>query len=129
MSNARTAVATKANDLRTALSVPAAKAQLQAALGDVMAADRMLRLTLTAVSKSPKLAKCTVESIGLAMLTAAQLGIEPDGRNAYLVPYGSTCQLIPSYMGLVWLACQNPAVESFDAEPVFENDDFDFLAL
>ena len=119
------AVSTQVNSLRTALESPRAKHELMKALGDEMAVERMLRLTLTAASKSPELARCSVESIGLAMLTASQLGLEPDGRNAYLVAYKQQCQLLPSYMGLCMLACRNPAVESISGEAVFSNDVFE----
>jgi len=120
----------RTNEIRETIKSSATWDQILDGLGgDEHMAKRLLRLSLTAVGKSSELAACSDQSIGLAMLTATQLGIEPDGRNAYLIAYKSKhgpsqCQLIPSYMGLCMLACRNPAVESISGESVFANDKF-----
>jgi recombination protein RecT len=123
-----TDIATQVKSLRRVLN--AGKEQLEMALQSHMNAETMIRLALTAVSKSPKLAQCTPTSIGLSLLTAGQLGLQPDGRHAYLVPFWNSkdghyeCQFIAGYMGLVMLASRNGC--HISAQAVRENDEFDY---
>ena len=58
------------------------------------------------------------------MLDLSSLGIEPDGRRAYLIPYGKECTLIVSYMGLIELIRRSGDVVSIRAETVCQNDSF-----
>lgn len=112
------------NNLRSLLE--RGKGQLQLAMAKHMDPDRMIRLALTAATRNPKLLECSQESIGLSLLTASQLGIEPNGRDGHLVPYGTECQFIPDYKGLIKLAYRNPRVQSFQAMAVRENDEFEY---
>lgn len=112
------------NDLRAVLE--ASKPQLEVALSKDVSPDRLIRLALTAATKTPKLLECTPQSIGLALLTAGALGIEPDGRHGYLVPYKNQCQFIPGYMGLIALAYRNPRVLAFRASAVWSGDILDY---
>jgi recombination protein RecT len=87
------------------------KGQIARALPRHLNADRMSRLALTAFSTTPALRECTPQSIAGSLMTAAQLGLEPNvGGQGYLVPYkdrrrGVTlCQFIPGWRGLVDLA-------------------------
>jgi recombinational DNA repair protein RecT len=52
------------------------------------------------------------------------MGLEPDGRNAYLVPYGNECTLIPGYMGLVQLAYRSGEIASIHADVFCEGETF-----
>ncbi len=49
--------------------------------------DRFIRVALTAMMRTPKLASCDQKSFFDAMLTLSALGIEPDGRRAHLIPF------------------------------------------
>jgi recombination protein RecT len=53
----------------------------------------MLRVALTAITKSPKLMDCEPPTIAQAVLEASQLGLMPDGvlGHGYMVPYGKKC--------------------------------------
>lgn len=108
------------------------KDQLKLAMDAHMDPDRMIRLALTAATKNPALFDCSPESIGLAMLTASQLGIEPNGRDAHIVPYWNNktkkreAQLLPDYKGLIRLAYQSGDVRSFQAMAVRENDTLEY---
>lgn len=102
------------------------KGQLELAMAKHMSSDRLIRLALTAATHNPKLYECTQQSIGLALLTASQLGIEPNGRDGHLVPYKGVCQFLPDFKGLIKLAYRNPRVQSFHAAAVRENDLFEF---
>ena len=50
-----------------------------------MTPERFTRIAMTAVTQNEKLAECTPQSFIGAMLTSAQLGLEP---NTPLVPNG-----------------------------------------
>jgi recombination protein RecT len=58
------------------------------------------------------------------LLDLSAAGLEPDGRRAYLIPYGSECTLILSYMGMIELVRRSGDVVSIRSELVCENDEF-----
>src|SRR5262249_8718109 len=78
------------------------KDQIKLALPKHLTAERLLRVALTAVQRTPALLECDQLSIVGSVVQAAQLGLEPDGilGLAYLVPYFNKktgrkeCQLI-----------------------------------
>jgi recombination protein RecT len=117
---------TKQLTIKQHLGNPALLKQIQAALPSHMTADRMARVALTAINKTPKLAQCTQESFFLALMTCSQLGLEPDGRLAHLIPYGNQCQLIIDYKGLVDLAYRSKQVTAIHAEVIYEGDEFEY---
>jgi recombination protein RecT len=130
------AVAT-VDSVRKFLESPAVQDQLKLACKKHVTPDRMARLVLTAVQKSPKLIECFASevgkrSVGLAMLTAGQYGLEVDGKMAHLVPYrdnrqnATVCQLIPGFQGLVNLAYNSALVKSIWADAVYENEVFTY---
>jgi recombination protein RecT len=101
--------------------------ELARALPKHMDADRMARIALTVLRKTPKLAECSPESFMGALLTSAQLGLEPGaGDEAYLVPYGRECQFIVGYQGYAKLFWQHPMAKHLDAQAVYELDEFDY---
>ena len=103
------------------------ESELARALPKGMDPTRFARVALTAVLRQPKLADCTRASFVLAIMEAAQLGLEPDSVSglAYLVPYGTTCQLIVGYRGMIQLAYHSPRVIAMSTECVYEKDGFD----
>jgi recombination protein RecT len=106
------------------LSAPA----FQQVLPRILNTERFVRVALTALSKQPELQECTDESIVLALMDSARLGLEPGGslNEAHLVKFGRTCQLIPDYRGLIKLACEGTDVQDVYAQVVRERDEFDF---
>lgn len=109
------------------------KAEIARALPRGMEADRIARLALTQVKKTPKLSQCTAQSFAGALLTSSALGLEPGvNGECYLVPYrdnrsGQTeCQLIIGYQGIAKLYWQSPLAEYIDTQWVGENDEFDY---
>jgi recombination protein RecT len=121
-------LATKKDDLRSLLASDRVKEQIELALPKHMTSDRMVRVALTALNKTPKLLDCKPASVLTALMTCSACGIEPDGRNAHLIPYGDTCQLILDYKGLVTLAKRN-GVKGIRAERVCTNDVFSFSVV
>jgi len=83
------------------------KPQLARALPSHMNADRMARLALTQFSTTPALQSCK-KSIAGAIMTAAQLGLEPGiNGHGYLIPYKDTCTFVPGWKGLVDLVSRS----------------------
>lgn len=92
--------------------------------------ERMVRTAVTAMMRVPKLAKCDQTSFFNCMLQLSQLGLEPDGRHAHLIPFenrkrGVTeCQLIVDYKGLVALALRSGSIAAIHCDKICDNDDF-----
>ena len=98
------------------------------ALPAVMTPERFTRIVTTAISLNPKLADTTPPSFLGAMMTAAQLGLEPNTPlgQAYLIPYGNQCQFQLGYKGLIDLAYRSGEVSTIQAQVVHENDIFTY---
>lgn len=78
------------------------KPQIAAALPKHLNADRMARIALTEFRKNKDLGNCDPITVVAAVVIAAQLGLEPGVMGqAYLVPFGKTCTLIPGWQGYV----------------------------
>lgn len=100
------------------------KAQVAAAMPRHMRPDRMMRVALTALRRTPKLAECTPESFMRCMLDLSAMGLEPDGRHAHLIPYKTECTLIVDYKGLVQLAYRSDEIASIHADVFCEGEQF-----
>lgn len=98
--------------------------QVALALPKHMTPERFTRIALTALQRTPKLQDCTQASLFKCLLDLSAAGLEPDGRRAYLIPYGSECTLILSYMGMIELVRRSGDVISIRSELVCENDEF-----
>jgi recombination protein RecT len=101
------------------------KTAVASALPAHLTPERFVRIALTAMTRTPKLADCTKESVFQCLLLLSQFGLEPDGRNAHLIPFGTVCQLIIDYKGLVDLAMRSGKVATIHADKVCENDEFE----
>lgn len=106
--------------------------QMMAALGnaDPARVQRIISLFLNAGIKSPDLYNATKTSIAKAMMDCAAYGIEPNGRDAYILPYKNyklkivEAQLIISYMGMVTLCHKSERIAKVEAEIVRKGDSF-----
>lgn len=89
--------------------------------------DMFIRAVIMAMRQTPALRDCDPASIVLATAQACSLGLTPNTPLglSYLVPYGTTCQLIPGYKGLVRLAIQSGEVKAIDARVVYGFDTFE----
>ena len=100
---------------------------IQSCLPKHMTPERMCRVALQTIRRTPALMSCTPESLVAAIVEASSLGLELDLRGqAYLVPYGKNVTLIPGYKGLMDLAYRSGRVTNIYAEVVCENDRFAF---
>lgn len=111
-------------EIRDYIQSTAVREQLAMALPKYLTADRMARICITSINRTPKLLECSPESLLGAIMLAAQMGIEPDGRNGHLIPYGNQVQFIPDYRGLVGLVRKNDNVADVYADLVRDKDVF-----
>lgn len=126
----------KPQSLAALMSDPKIKQQMALALPKHMNADRMARIALTEMRKTPALAKCNQASFLGAIMQCAQLGLEPGGTlgHAYLLPFGngkatdglSNVQLIIGYRGMIDLARRSGQIISLTARTVCANDQFSY---
>lgn len=136
ISKKATAVAEKPQNKNKSMQdyVRSMEGEIRKALPSVITAERFTRMTLSALSVNPKLAECTPKSFLGAMMTAAQLGVEPNTAlgQAYLIPYKNfkagtmECQFQLSYKGLLDLAYRSGEISVIQAHTVYENDFFEY---
>jgi len=118
--------------IRALLTGEEFKHQVTLALPRHISPDRFVRVALTAMTRTPKLQECDKHSFFNALLTLSQLGLEPDGRLAHLIPFNNSkrncveCQLIVDYKGLVDLAMRSGNVANIHADKVCANDVFEY---
>jgi recombination protein RecT len=102
------------------------KAAIEQALPKHLTAERLMRVAVNCVSKSPQLQQCSPLSLYRSVLVAAELGLEPGGAlgHLYLVPYKTECTAQIGYRGLVHLARQSGEVSTVRTVVVRERDTF-----
>jgi len=104
------------------------KGEIARALPKHLSPDRMVRIALTAFRMNPKLAQTDPRSVFAAVIQSSQLGLEVGLMGeAHLVPFGSQCQLIPGYQGLMKLARNSGIVQDIYGHEVRVNDKFDIV--
>lgn len=107
---------------------------IKRALPSVITPERFTRIAVSALSTTPKLQECHPMTFVGAMMTAAQLGLEPNTPlgQAYLIPFwnGKTkrleCQFQIGYKGMIDLAYRSGQISSIQAHVVYENDTFEY---
>jgi recombination protein RecT len=117
--------------------------RIQQSLPEHMNPQRMLRVFVQAVSRSPNILKVDMRQAIGAFLTCSQLGLEPNTplQHAHLIPFertrwdsqrrervseGYELNLVIGYKGLIALAWRAPQLRSLDAQLVYPDDDFSF---
>lgn len=131
----------KPTTLTQLMADPRTKAQIALALPKHMTADRLARIAMTELRKTPKLMQCDQMSFLGAIMQCAQLGLEPGGAlgHAYLLPFdrrqkqgnqwvtvATEAQLIIGYRGMIDLARRSGQIVSLSARAVHENDTFSY---
>ena len=105
--------------------------EIKKALPSVITPERFTRMVLSAISTNPKLGSCTPTSFLGAMMSAAQLGLEPNTPlgQAYILPFMNKgvmeAQFQLGYKGLIDLAYRSGEVEVIQSHVVYENDIFE----
>jgi recombination protein RecT len=109
-------------------------AQYQTAFAIVAAqgldVQRMMRVAIMAMSRSPQLLECTAISLLGAFMQAAQMGLDLGMGEAHLVPFKNKfthqpeVQLIPDYKGLLKLVRNSGQVKDCWARLVYKGEKF-----
>lgn len=125
-------LAAKKGQPKLADYVKSMEKEIAKALPSVITPERFTRITLSALSTNPQLQQTTPSSFLGAMMTAAQLGVEPNTPlgQAYLLPYRNKgvleCQFQLGYRGLIDLAYRSGEISVIQAHTVYENDEFHY---
>jgi len=112
----------------------AAGAMVKALAGSVKSAlpahvtlEHFQRAMLTEFRRTPKLLECTRESVGAAVVTAAQLGLMLGVNGAaWLIPFKTDATLVIGYQGMVDLCYRSDRVDSVFSDVVCANDQFEY---
>lgn len=96
--------------------------------------ERMVRLLAASLSRVPKLAECDEGSLLIALMTATQLGLEPNTPlgHGYIIPVWNSkrgcneAQFWPGYRGLVHLAEQTGVIKGIRSRLVRARDLFEY---
>lgn len=95
--------------------------------------ERLCRVGLQAVSRTPKLLECAPETIVGAIMNCAAMGLEPNLiGHAYLVPFWNgkkrrmECQFQIGYRGYIELFRRTGVVQRISAHEVYANDVFSY---
>lgn len=113
------------------------RGQISAILPKQFDGDRVLKLIVGAINKTPDLMKCTPMSVVNAVLTAASIGLEIRPNSAYLIPFAKNwkgddgkwhkrfeCQLVIDYRGKIDLALRSGRILDIDPDIVYSKDKF-----
>lgn len=107
------------------------KRELETAFKAGITSEKLLQIFASAVRQNPKLGECTATSLYSSLVQAGQIGLEPDGVHAFLVPYNDkkngvvNCQFQTSYKGLNELAYRGGHIVLIQSQIVYEGDEFD----
>lgn len=118
--------------------IQASTKELARALPKHLTAERLTRIALTCIRLNPDLSRCTPESFLGSLFTAAQIGLEPVGGRAYLLPFNRStktsegwktikeCVFVVGYKGLAELFYRHDKAVELSWGTVHEKDDFAF---
>lgn len=86
-----------------------------------LTAERLMRVAVNCVAKTPRLQECSPTSLLQCVLVAAELGLEPGGAlgQLYLVPFKGTCTAIIGYRGFLELSRRTGQLKSINAAIVY----------
>jgi recombination protein RecT len=96
--------------------------------------DRFIRMAMKAIISNPKLATCDKASMVIALGTAAELGLDPNGALGYgaIVPFNNRksgkleAKFMIGYKGLLALMYRTEIFQTITAHEVCENDLFEY---
>lgn len=132
MANIQNKLSTQGEKKTMQSYIKSMEGEIKKALPSVITPERFTRMVLSAISVNPVLASCSPRSFLGAMMSAAQLGLEPNTPlgQAYILPYRNNnkgemeAQFQIGYKGLIDLAYRSGEVELVQAHTVYENDEF-----
>jgi recombination protein RecT len=109
------------------------KGEIARCLPKHLTPERMARIAMTELRKTPKLQECDPLSFIAAIMQASQLGLEPGILGScYLIPFNNNqtgkveCTFMPGYRGFLDLARRSGQIVSLVARAVYANDEFSY---
>jgi recombination protein RecT len=87
--------------------------------------ERLTSVFISQCRKNPKLLECDSISLVKAFSDAGEIGLEPDGINAHLIPYGKEVNYMVDYKGMIKLARMSGEIADMTANVVYSNDIFE----
>ncbi len=121
-----------ASDIRALFGDERIGAQLARVLPKHLTLDRMLKVAVSCITKTPQLLECTQISLVQSLMVLGELGLEPGGALGlgYLVPFSKggkykVCTPIIGYRGYIELARRSGQLSQIEARVVRERDKFD----
>ena len=101
---------------------------IKAALPKHLTPERMIQMSTQLISRNPKIAECSVQSVIGAVMQASILGFEPVEAlgYCYFVPYGKSLQFQIGYKGYISLARKSGEIKQLYAEVVRSDDEFSY---
>ena len=122
------------------VELPATRQKLAKVQTKALDPEKIVRLTLNAMQKLPKLKATTMESMLGCMMTATSLGLEPNTvlEHAWILPYANRkkdkngkwfslleAQFMIGYRGYVALAYRFPDLALLHADAICDNDAYE----
>lgn len=109
------------------------KGEIARCLPKHLTPERMTRIAMTELRKTPKLQECDPMSFIASIMQASQLGLEPGVLGScYLIPFNNKakgiveCTFMPGYRGFLDLARRSGQIVSLVARSVYEKDEFGY---
>ena len=108
------------------------KPQIADLLPKHLSVERIFRVAMLCVGRTPKLAECTPASLLGAVLECSRRGLEPGAGpgHTWLIPFKSNgrleVQLIVDYRAIIKSIRKNPRVSTILVEAVHKNDEFEY---
>ena len=123
--------AARAGDTNIELFFTANRHLIAAVLPRHMTHERMIRIALRCFRTEPKLLKCELSTFMGAVITCAQLGLEPNTPQGhiYIIPFENKrkriteAQVVIGYKGLLVLSRRSGEIVSISSRAVYARDD------
>lgn len=134
----------KRNSVVDLLRDPKTIAGMEAVATKYLTAERMTKIVINAIHRTPKLAQCNPQTLLGSVMLSCSLGLEPNSPMglAHLIPFdkrgknpqtgqweviSTDVNFIIGYKGYIALAKRNPNLVKLYASTVHENDLFEYM--
>ena len=114
----------KARDVFGFLEKPNTMASLKAVASKMIRPEHLVAVGFSAIAQNRALLTCTKDSMFMAIAKCMATGLEPDGQQAAIVPYGNIATFVPMYQGMIELSHRSGKITDIESNAVFEGDDF-----
>ena len=134
-------LAKKPDALRDIISGAAFRDAVARVLPKHLTPERFVGVAIAALTRTPKLQRCTPVSVLKCLMELSMYGLEADGRRAHLIPFDNAvkdgdgrktgekrmeCSLIVDYKGIVECVRRSGEVSYIHADVVYPEDSFRF---